>query len=228
MRVHQIGPRRDRLEGVAAACAFLSNLWLRPEAGAVAAASLTHELLADWPIDRDPDTAAGLDLLARVVETEVDHGELERDYRRLFLGPGPALANPFESVHLSEEGLTFDLQTQQVRAAYRRLGLTAPQLNREPDDHIGLELAFIGEVALAAADAVDRLDAEAMAVLVPAGAEFLTEHLLRWAPGFATLVIEHARTELHRGCGYLLRGALPHWVETFGEVPSASTPRPAR
>lgn len=59
---------------------------------------------------------------------------LGADYHRLFVGPGTMLAPPWESVHPSDEGLTFQDETLQVRQAYAEFGLTAPAVNREPDD----------------------------------------------------------------------------------------------
>ena len=85
-----------------------------------------------------------------------------------------------------------------------------PALNREPDDHIGRELAFIGELAVSALDACDRSDAEGEAFAVGTVGRCLREHLA--GPGFATLVVENARTDLYRAAGYLLRGALPQFT----------------
>ena len=63
------GPVADptRLDGVASACALLSNLFLRQEAGPATVANLDRAQLAQWPLERDPDTVAGLGLLAAVL-----------------------------------------------------------------------------------------------------------------------------------------------------------------
>lgn len=204
-----IGPSRDRLDAGAAACAFLANLLLREEAGAHAAATLTEEDVEAWPLERDADTTAGLELLQAVVGSRPDKSDITTDYRRLFIGPGPAEANPYESVHLSLEGLTFEEQTIQVRRAYAEFGLAAPALGREPDDHIGLELAFVGELLVAALDATERADAEGAATVLGGAETFLREHLLAWGPTFAGLVVDRADTDLYRAVGLLLRGALP-------------------
>lgn len=208
-------PSDAQLDAVASACTFLAHLFLRQDAGATALANLDARQVADWPLDRDADTARGLALLASEVRQPLAATEYVADYTRLFVGPGPMLACPWESVHRSEESLTFEAETLQVRRAYAAAGLQAPALNREPDDHLGLELAFVGELAVAALDARERGDAEGAQWAVDAAGRFVAEHLGVWGPGFADLVIEHARTDLYRAAGHLLRGALPqfaHWL----------------
>ena len=201
----------DDLDAVASACAFLSHLFLRKEAGATAVASLDAEQIAAWPLARDVDTAAGLELLTSVVADPEPDEEYAADYTHLFVGPGHMAACPWESVHRSDEGLTFEAETLQVRRAYAAAGLAAPAVNREPDDHIGLELAFVGELAVAALDAAERGDTEGQAFATDAAGRFVHEHLGVWGPWFADLVVEHARTDLYRSAGLLLRGALPQF-----------------
>ncbi len=203
------GPRPERLDAAAAACAFLAHLLLREDAGPHVAASLTAKDADAWPLARDADTAAGVRLLHGVVADRPAADVLKADFRRLFVGPGPVAANPFESVHRSADGLTFDEQTTQVRQAYAAFGLAAPAPGREPDDHIGLELAFVGELLVAAIDALEASDLGAASAVLDGAERFTREHLLEWAPGFADLVIARADTDLYRAAGHLLRGALP-------------------
>lgn len=146
--------------------------------------------------------------------TPAPDADLVGDFTHLYVGPGRMAACPWESVHRSEEGLTFEAETLQVREAYAAAGLQAPALNREPDDHIGLELAFVGELSVAALDARGRGDREAEEFALGLAGRFHREHPGVWGPWFADLVIEHARTDLHRASGYLLRGALPQ----FGRI----------
>lgn len=207
------GPAADPsgLDGVASACALLSNLFLRQQAGPATVANLDPAQLADWPLDRDPATTAGLELLAATLAAPLPDEEYGADWTQLFVGPGPMAACPWESVHRSEEGLTFEAETLAVRRAYAEVGLQAPAVNREPDDHIGLELAFVGELAVAALDAYDRGDTEATEFATGAAGRFVHEHLGVWGPGFADLVVEHARTDLYRAAGLLLGGSLPQF-----------------
>lgn len=208
-------PSEDDLDAVAAVCAFLANLLLRIEAAPAAVANLDDEQLAAWPLaGRNEATGTGLDELRRAVQEPASVEELEADYRRLFVGPGPIIAPPWESVHLDDEGLMFQAPTMSVRHAYAEFGLQAPELNKEPDDHMGLELAFIGELAVAALRAGEAGDVGGQGALLAGMQRFVNEHLVAWAPLFAGLVVGGAQTSLYRGVGHLLAGA----VEAFQDV----------
>ena len=206
-------PSSDDLDAVASACAFLAHLFLRKEAGPTTVANLPAEDAAAWPLsgreEGGADTGAGIALLVRAITHPARERDLAADHARLFVGPGRVKACPWESVHRSEEGLTFEAETLQVRRAYARAGFQAPALSREPDDHIGLELAFVGELVVAALEARERGDTDGETLALSAAGEFVRDHLGVWGPGFADLVIEHAATDLYRAAGHLLRGALP-------------------
>lgn len=201
------------LDAAAAAWTVFSTAYgLEPVASFVAALR-SPEQLAEWPYD-DPLTAGGIRLLERSGRraAEGDEGEalpaLVADHRRLFVGPRPLLAAPWESVHRSREGLVFDVQTLQVREAYRRFGLQSPLLNKEPDDHIALEAAFVATLALRALDALEEgRDAEAERC-VSGIREFQAEHLDAWVPDLLARIDEHAETDYHRGIARLTEGAL--------------------
>lgn len=197
-----------RLDAVASACAFLSNVLLRVDAAPAVMDALDVEFARSWPLEHDERTAAGVEALVAAVSNPVDAEALREDYWALFLGPGPMLACPFESVHRSIEHLTFEDETIAVREAYFEFGLQAPALGREPDDHIGLELAFVGELAAAALTALESGDSDAYERLLDGARRFVDEHLALWAPEFAQMVISGARTDLYRAVGLLLAGAL--------------------
>lgn len=190
------------LERWAASLTVISRLLLAPPDGDVLAQLRDQEQLAHWPT---PEGAQeGLALLAGSTDSA---REVKIDHQRLLGTAGPARANPFESVHRSQEGLKFEAETMQVRAAYRDLGLQAPRLNKEPDDHIGLELEFLATAYLRAAE---RLDAgEPADDVLAVAARFNRDHLQQWAPRFFDLVIERAETAFYRGVGHLGRAVLP-------------------
>ena len=211
-------PQPHELDASAGVCAFLSNVLLRVEAGPVTVQNLDAATINAWPFaGANADTEAGLAALREAVASPVSDEELEADYRRLFVGPGHMLAPPWESVHRSDEGLTFEAETLGVRAAYAEFGLQAPALNKEPDDHIGLELAFIGELAVAALNAAEAGDVGGQAAVLHGASRFMAEHVSQWAPAWAVLVHENASTALYRAVGLLLAGALPE----LGRVLSA-------
>jgi len=161
------------------------------------------ELLADWPLPDGERTTEGLALLGRSAARGETVDAVHDDHFRLVRGPGKVKAVPWESVYLSREGLVFEAQTLQVRDFYRRFGLQAPKLNREPDDHISLELEFCGTLLARALDAVEADDTDWAESYAQAHAEFCREHLLKWAPEFFKRVELGADTDFYRGIGIL-------------------------
>ncbi len=134
--------------------------------------------------------------------------DLQNDYLRLFIGLEKVLAPAWESVYFSKDRLIFQEQTLQVRQWYARYGVEIERLHKEPDDHIGLELIFVAHLAQCAVDHLAQADPAAFEADLTAQRQFLSEHLLRFAPAWYALVEEHASTDFYRGLGRLIWGAL--------------------
>lgn len=174
-----------------------------------------EDVFAELPLEANhPDVTAGLELLRswsaghRDGMSDEQFQDLKVDYTRLFIGVDGVLAPPWESVHLSRERLLFQEQTIQVRHWYLRHGLEVIEQAREPDDHVGLELSFLGHLARLGIAALEADNEEEFNVLLDAQRGFMTEHMLRWLPLWSGQVSRHARTELFRGLGLLTRGVL--------------------
>lgn len=197
----------ELLDAHAAAAGTLSRLLLAPPDEPMLAALREVDLATHWPLaDESPgddgaDSALGqgLRLLTSGVRAAVP--ELTDDYRALFVGPASLRACPYESVYTSVDHLTFEAQTLAVRRWYAEYGLVAPRLHREPDDHLGLELAFVSHLCLRA------LDAGASDAAVEPLARFLHEHVLTFLPRVAEHIVGGAETDFYRGVGYLLEHA---------------------
>lgn len=207
------------LTAYALAYGFLSRvLYAEPDEALLADLS-DAELGETWPVEGDdPAIGTGLELLRRQLATleSTSLVDLRVDHCRLFVGPGRVRAAPWESVYRSKEHLIFEAQTLEVREAYRRFGLQAPHLGREPDDHLGLELAFMLHLCVLGIDAIGRQDPAALEEVLAAQRDFLDEHLLRWAPECLELVSRHARTDLYRAAGELALGTLRQAARTLG------------
>ena len=161
------------------------------------------EMLTEWPLAGGERTTEGLDLLAESSRAGEDAKAVYDDFFGLVIGPGKMLATPWESVYRSTEGLVFEAQTLQVREFYRRFGLQAPRLNREPDDHISLELEFCATLLTRAMDAAESGNNDEADEFVAAHRDFCREHLLAWAPEFFRRVEQGATTAFYRGIGVL-------------------------
>lgn len=207
----------DWLDEVAAAATFLSHALLRRDAAHSMVAELGEAGLAEsWPLTGAAHRV-GARLLAQAVEHPADAATLTEDFDALFVGPGRMHACPFESVYRSLEGLTFEAETMQVRRFYADHGLQAPAFNREPDDHVGLEVAFIGQLSLAALNAIEDNDDTRSAAFVSSARLFVSQHLGVWAPDFCTRVIEHAGTNFYRAVGHLLLGLIGEFPRREGD-----------
>lgn len=205
------------LDDLAAACTVLSRMLLAAPDQPALDATREPGMLTAWPLPPSEPTMRGLAAWRRSAQAAEDERVVRRDHRRLFIGPGPLLAPPYESVHRSVDRLVFEAQTLQVRAVYARHGLAAPSLDREPDDHIGLELDLLATLSLRAMDALDADDAASARELQAAQRSFLDEHLLRWAPGLLRTIEDRADTDFYRGVGALGTGLVDHLEQWAAE-----------
>lgn len=179
----------------------------------------TNEVFTEAPFAMEqPDVVKGLALLTRWLNRPGgidDHAvqDLNDDNLRLFVGIGRVPAPVWESVHLSAEHLVFQEQTMEVRRWYRRFRLEPENLNKEPDDHIALEMVFIAHLASLGVHAVQAGNRDECARLLQAQHEFASEHLMKWAFKWCQQVIENARSDFYLGIAWLTRGALSELAE---------------
>ncbi len=210
---------RRRQEEQALAYHFLGRCFHETPRAEWLAALAGDRLFEAWPFpSRDDRTAAGLALLTAFCAgwDPARLGALAWDFNRLFVGPGEMLAPPWESVHRSKTKLTFQEPTLQVRELYRRFGVEAAALHREPDDHLGIELAFVATLSDQAAAASSRGDTAQVARCLEAQKDFLQDHLLVWTPACLGLVEKHAETDYYRGAARLALGSLAESARLCG------------
>jgi len=139
------------------------------------------------------------------------------DYMALFIGPGNVLAPPWESIYFTKERVIFQEETLQVREWYRRFGLESEKLYHEPDDHIGLELAFISQLASMAFRSLEEGNGQFDA-LVEAQKDFLSNHTLKWVGSWVDLVLNHAKTDFFKGVSLVIRGVMKELQQTLVEA----------
>jgi TorA maturation chaperone TorD len=121
----------------------------------------------------------------------------EAEFNRLFVGPGPLPAPPYESVWRSEDRLLMQAATEAVRSVYRQHGVQ--NTHPEPDDHLAIELEFY--------DLLQQrvISGEAQKEHVAAQMQFLTEHLAAWVPAFAQAVETHTTSPFYRNLALVTR-----------------------
>ena len=201
--------------GEALAAGLLGKILLSYPEKALLQSLADEEIFTESPLgNAQPDVQRGLALLqnwAQAVRGGMSSealDELRVDYTRLMVGVDRVLAPPWESVYFSEDRLVFQERTIQVRAWYRRFGVEAANHEQEPDDHIGLEFAFAAHLARQALVALEQQDQVAFENVLAAQREFLSEHLLTWAPQWCNLVQSQANTDFFRGIALLTKGIL--------------------
>jgi len=180
---------------------------------------IDQDIFSEAPFASEKDeTNAGLKLLQNWADQGLSNEvfkSLQADYTRLFIGLGKGFAAPWESVYFNEERLTFQEQTLEVRNWYRRFGLEAVKIYREPDDHIGLELLFLSQLAALGIQALKEQDDGRFEELWGAQHEFHQQHLGAWALTWCGLVEENAWTDFYKGLAYLTHGALSSLSEVL-------------
>lgn len=226
-------PWAEHLIGAELLFAVLAKLLLASPPTAMLEALVKEGLLEDIPFGIDSEKGRqGADLLvewSRQKKAQLDAGdgafETEaQEYASLFEGPGRVGAAPWESVHLSATGLTFQEETLAVRHWYRRFGLESLKIHNEPDDHIGLELSFLAHLINRTGAAIGEDDWAAVEHYVDAQRQFLAEHLGRWIGRWARQVEAHARTNCWRGVALLLHSAVTSWQELLnGDLEEITT-----
>ena len=206
------------LDQVAAASTFLSHSLLRRDSASSMIKELASSGLASsWPLQGEAHRTGAV-LLEAAVSEPVPASDLTEDFDALFVGPGRIHACPYESVYRSLEGLTFEAETMQVRRFYADHGLQAPAFNREPDDHIGLEVAFVGQLCLAALNAMEDDEPEQAHQFVSSARLFVAQHLGTWGPDFCTRVIDNAHTAFYASVGHLLLGLIKEFPRHDGDA----------
>lgn len=213
------------LAGQTLAYGFLSKAFYTPPTTEFLNTLASQNLFAEWPLPAGrAETAQGVQFLRTFCAAwdKLQLGVLTEDYYRLFVGPDRLLAPPWESVYRSPDHLLFDAATIAVREAYQAFGLQAPNLSSEPDDHIGLELAFMVHLSRLALTAIEEKNECLLEQTLQAQRKFLREHLLEWVPRFVEDVKRHASTDYYRGVACLLLGTLAETV-TLLDIPMKAT-----
>lgn len=198
-------------DGFSIACAFLGGILLDPPGEEFLRDLKDKDLIREWPVrPNNPDSELGISLLQKALEGNLDllAKRLAEDFTRLFFGPDKAPVPPYESVYVGKEKILFDTSTLEVRDLYRRMGFRIRALNQVPDDHIGLEMAFLSRLCSLSGTA-RRYDQNRLESL----AAFLNTHTLRWVDRFTDLAAKYARSDFYRGTAFLLKGTLKALAE---------------
>lgn len=176
--------------------AFLSRMFLEEPPRELALDMANGRFrLPEYP---DEDFSEGVRLIEKFVREGKDaariYNEMCSEYTRLFVGPVPVMF-PYESMYI--DGSMMSKSLLSVKREYRRAGLKRAKDFREPEDHIAMELGFMGYLCGMGSEDSKREERD-----------FLHNHLLKWVPGFCDELCEKSRSDFFRGIGKLTRGFL--------------------
>lgn len=147
--------------------------------------------------------------------------ELAVDYVRTFIGSGTdgfSAAYPYESVHVSEKRLLMQDVRDEVRALYLSAGLQKGASWNEGEDHVALELEYMGILAQRAADALDAGDDAGAVRLLASQRNFLRDHLAVWIPTLAADMRRFAQTGLYQGLSLVVEGFVAEDLAFLDEI----------
>lgn len=166
---------------------------------------------------------AGYRLIARYLSNRWPNTltDLAIDYARCFIGDGMdayAAAYPYESVYTSEKRLMMQDARDEVLAIYRSAGLDKQASWRDGEDHIALELEFMGAMASRTAEALRGGDEDGACELLGLQRTFLADHVASWVPMMTCDLRKYAKTDLYQGLALLTDGFVALDGEFLGEV----------
>ncbi len=206
------------------------GLFLEPPFSQVAAEDSRN--LAAWLSGADGQ--GGAHALAR-------EAHLDRSY--LFYMVGQSRTSPYESVYRTDDATLFGPTTFEVRDLYAAHGLAYERNSREPDDHLGLELAFLAHLLGEAADGAEAGEPEGAAAVPAAGdadgaaragapapgravaaplaqaGAFLSAHVLVFAPVYLANVRTRARSAYYRAVAGIAASAIGALACALGAQP---------
>jgi putative dimethyl sulfoxide reductase chaperone len=200
---------------------FLSSAYLqRPDLGFVR--KLRSEAVESFVSSLSPDAGLpqemhqGLEEVRDFIASskgqsseEVCQG-LSVERTRLLRGikPGDSPPPPYESVYRDRAQTLMGNATLDVQREYNKTGLSLATGQKEPPDHIGIELEFMRFLSEREAECWGRGErAEALGYLSEEG-RFLEEHLTQWVGEFCDRVIEIAVSGFYRGIARMTKGFL--------------------
>ncbi len=188
--------------------AFLSRMFVEEPPFELAEDIAKGKLIFQQTSSFDRDFAEGLYLFSKFAQTNKDpvniHEILSGEYTRLFIGPAPAMF-PYESRYL--EGSIMGKSLIRIKELYRQAGLNKVQEYHEPEDHIAVELGFMGHLCRERSDGSLRMQMD-----------FLDNHLLKWVPLFCDELYKKSSNDLYRGISRITKGFLISEKELLKEL----------
>lgn len=189
---------------------FVKLLWVEPEAKLVS--SLTHDLeeRAAGASELHPQMGEGWRMIGKALET-IGPEQVVDEFTRLFLGPHRPVISPYESFYLT--GTLYNEPLIEVRGFMDEVGLERIEKKyAEPEDMLAFELEIMNWLIAKQKKAAKPQTEEKW---LKRQADFLTKHLLVWAPTCAADMANLESAPFYVGVGKVLQGFLAFEREIF-------------
>jgi len=193
---------------------FLSRVFREP---------LSHEFLKEWKelIHHEIELSEQLEPFFH----EMNHSELneiaekeKQHFLTLFFGPEHILAPPWESVHRSEDGLLFGEATLKMREKLRSFDLVFEGGYKELEDHISIELEFMGYLISKTIDLIEKNEVDELIDILHDQYSFLDEHLTKWIGHFTNRIQLNTSSSLYRGAARFLNTLIQQDYQYLKEI----------
>ena len=117
--------------------------------------------------------------------SQLDQAELSISHAELFIGPFELIAPPYGSVYLEKNRQVMGDTTIDALKSYQEAGLAVDE--KEPPDHIAIELEFMSFLSIGEAEARAEGNGDAADIFLKKQKDFYHYHL-RWVPDFCKAI----------------------------------------
>jgi TorA maturation chaperone TorD len=141
------------------------------------------------------------------------------EYTRLFIGPSPPLAPPYESLQREAEGeRRFKGETwMHVKEWFLDDGFLLED-QKVLEDHAGIEFEYMQLTSIKAVELIGKGDKESLRNLLMRQKRFLEEHLTKWIPKLCAEIEEKTKNPFYRSFAKFTRIFIKEDLSLLNEV----------
>ncbi|KTE92480.1 Chaperone protein TorD [bioreactor metagenome] len=144
---------------------------------------------------------------------------LNREYTRLFIGPGKPPVSPYASIYISAEPKPklMDESTIEVRKQYLDSNIVMANMNSVPDDFLGAELEYINYLTMKSLELIEKAETEELGTLLQKQESFIKEQVITWIPQFAKSLLDSTTEDFFKGFALVLTGLVEAHISILEE-----------
>lgn len=125
----------------------------------------------------------------------ISKSEWIAEYEYCFGHTAHSQASPYELEYGEEHSHREPQELADITAFYQAFGLQVSEKSRERGDHISIEFEFMQFLTFKMIYALERGERDHVAICEEAVLRFLSDHLTRWIPAFATRLARTSRSD---------------------------------